>query len=249
MQTIDFDRLGVDPGDRVIDVGCGEGRHCHGAVLYAEETGASVTDEVNVVGIDIDGSRLQSARSDYEEHVSEYVENTPPPVFCRGDATSIPVSNSSVDVVVCSEVLEHLPDFGSALDEISRVLKPDGRLAVSVPRYGPERVCWALSSSYHEVEGGHVRIFRRRELHEAIESRGYRCIDSHYAHALHAPYWWLKCLWWDLNDQPGVLSKYEQFLERMILEDAPVATAVERVLNPVLGKSLVLYFDPDPEAR
>lgn len=245
MQTIDFERLDLAAGDRILDVGCGDGRHSHGALLHMEETNGPMNDVVDVVGIDLDRSRLLSAKSDYEEHVSPHVDNTRSPVFCRGDATRLPLADSSFDVVVCSEVLEHLPDYGRALDELSRVLKSGGRLAVSVPRYGPERVCWGLSTEYHEVEGGHVRIFRRSQLRDAIESRGYRYLDTHYAHAFHSPYWWLKCLWWDRDEQPGLLSRYERFLERMILEESPVATAVERMLNPILGKSLVLYFEAD----
>lgn len=242
MQTVDFERLGLEDGDRLLDVGCGEGRHAHGALLHAEENGSPGAD-VDVVGIDLDGSRLRAARTDYEEHVAEHAPASDAPTFCLGDACSLPAADSSFDVVVCAEVLEHLPAYEPAIDELARVLKPDGRLAVSVPRYGPERVCWALEDGYHEVEGGHVRIFRRGELREAIESRGFRLVDSHHEHALHAPYWWLKCLWWDRDDQPAPLAAYERFLERTILEDRPIVEAIERGLNPLLGKSLVLYFE------
>ena len=62
---------------------------------------------------------------------------------------------------MASEVLEHIPDDVTAMAEIARVLKPGGRVAVTVPRYGPERICWALSDEYHANEGGHIRIYRR----------------------------------------------------------------------------------------
>ena len=75
--------------------------------------------------------------------------------------TALPVPDASVDRVMASEVLEHIPDDVTAMAEIARVLKPGGRVAVTVPRYGPERICWALSDEYHANEGGHVRIYRR----------------------------------------------------------------------------------------
>src|SRR3712207_8881866 len=53
------------------------------------------------------------------------------------------VPDASVDRVIASEVLEHIPDDARAMAEIARVLKPGGTVAVTVPRFGPERVCWA----------------------------------------------------------------------------------------------------------
>ncbi len=58
--------------------------------------------------------------------------------------------------------MEHIPDDKGVLAEMVRVLKPGGRIAaVTVPRYGPEKVCWALSDAYHEVEGGHIHALAR----------------------------------------------------------------------------------------
>ena len=52
-----------------------------------------------------------------------------------------------------------------------RVLKPGGSLAITVPRWLPERVCWALSDEYHANEGGHIRIYRADELRDKIARR------------------------------------------------------------------------------
>ncbi|WP_049989763.1 class I SAM-dependent methyltransferase, partial [Natrinema salifodinae] len=163
METIDFDRIAPSPETRVLDVGCGEGRHVHAAAL---ETVAEV------VGVDLDPANLAAARADYDEYVAG--ESDVPVTFCAGDALRLPFADGAFDVVCCTEVLEHLPDYESALDELRRVCAPGGTLAVSVPRAGPERICWALSDEYHEVEGGHVRIFDREELRAAIERRGFR---------------------------------------------------------------------------
>jgi len=72
------------------------------------------------------------------------------------------------------------------VDELRRVCAP-GTLAVSVPRAGPGASLLGARTSTTKVEGGHVRIFDREELRAAIERRGFRRVDGHFAHALHAP--------------------------------------------------------------
>jgi SAM-dependent methyltransferase len=233
MRTVDLDRLGIGPGDCVLDVGCGEGRHMHAA--------ASI-EGADVVGVDLDTDRLHTAREDYEE----YVDPEPDVALsvAVADALRLPFPDDAFDAVVCSEVLEHIPDYEAAIDEVVRVLAPGGRLGVSVPRRGPEQVCWALSEEYHRVDGGHVRIFRREELEGALVERDLDPEGSHFAHALHAPYWWLKCLWWERRDedQPRVLELSERLLEYDLMERPHVTRAAETALNPLIGKSLVLYF-------
>jgi SAM-dependent methyltransferase len=239
METIELDRLSPGPDARVLDVGCGEGRHCFAAAL---------DDDGEVVGVDLDPERLRTARSDHDDYVA--AESDVPTTFLRGDALRLPFADDAFDLVVCSEVLEHLPDYESALEELARVCRPGGSLAVSVPRSGPERVCWALSEEYHQVEGGHVRIFDRSTLRAAVETQGFRYVDGHFAHALHAPYWWLKCLWWDRadDDPPLPLRAYERFLEWDILADPAPVRALEDALDPLLGKSAVLYFEREGTA-
>ena len=232
METVEFDRLPLGPGTRVLDIGCGEGRHAVAAVRDAGE----------VVGVDLDPDRLLTAREDYDT----YADGTPG-TFLRGDALNLPFVDDGFDTVVCSEVLEHLPDHEAAIAELRRVCRPGGALAVSVPRYGPERVCWLLSEAYHQVEGGHVRIFNREELRAAVEAQGFRHLGGHFAHALHAPYWWLKCLWLgradDADEHPLPVRAYERFLEWDILNEPRPVRAVEGALDPILGKSVVLYFE------
>ncbi|MFC6768091.1 class I SAM-dependent methyltransferase, partial [Natrinema soli] len=163
METIDFDRVTLTPGMRVLDVGCGEGRHVHAAALE---------NVAEVVGLDLERESLAAARDDYEEYIAG--ETDVPVTFLSGDALRLPFEDGAFDIVCCTEVLEHIPDYEAAVDELRRVCAPGGTLAVSVPRAGPERICWALSDEYHEVEGGHVRIFDREELRAAIERRGFR---------------------------------------------------------------------------
>jgi ubiquinone/menaquinone biosynthesis C-methylase UbiE len=161
----------------------------------------------------------------------------------QGDALGLPFADGAFDRVIAAEVLEHIDDDTAALRELVRVLRPGGTMAVTVPSFGPERVCWALSDEYHApfVPGGHVRIYRQRELRAKLTTAGLVPRFAHRAHALHSPYWWLRCAVGPTNDDHRAVATYRRFLEWDITT-APTATRwADRALNPVLGKSLVVY--------
>ena len=90
----------------------------------------------------------------------------------QGDALALPFADEEFDRVVAAEVLEHIPADTAAIEELVRVLRPGGTLAVSVPRWLPERICWALSDAYHANEGGHVRIYTGDELVGKLRAAG-----------------------------------------------------------------------------
>jgi SAM-dependent methyltransferase len=139
-------------------------------------------------------------------------------------------------------VLEHIPDYSAALQEIERVLKPGGLFCASVPRRWPEQICWALSDAYYQVPGGHLRIFRSRELRGQIEGLGFDHYHRHWAHALHAPFWWLKCLFWKNQDSNWLVRQYHRLLVWDIMEQPTITRLLEKIMNPVMGKSVVMYF-------
>ena len=217
MLTVDYERLGLRPGDLLLDLGCGTGRHAH----EARRRGA------RVVALDLRIEDLRSTR-----------EGTLP---VQGDALALPFPDSSFDRVIASEVLEHIPEDGAAIAELRRVLKPGGTLAVTVPRWFPERLCWALSDEYHGNPGGHVRIYRASQLRRRLESAGFQVVGGHHAHALHAPYWWLKCAVGVSRDGHPAPSLYHRFLVWDLMRKPRLTRTAERILNPLLGKSLVLY--------
>jgi SAM-dependent methyltransferase len=161
----------------------------------------------------------------------------------NGDATRLPFADGSFDRIIASEVMEHVPDDLAALDELTRVLRPGGTIAITIPSWFPEKVCWAITDEYHApfVEGGHVRIYTEGEMRRKMHGAGLAPTGAHNAHALHSPYWWLRCAVGPTNDTNPLVRAYTRLLEWDIVS-APAATRVtERVLNPVLGKSLVVY--------
>lgn len=223
MLTVDFARFPVGPGQRVLDLGCGDGRHAYAAWRLG----------AGVVALDQAAAEVKHVRDRLDELGARNA------VALRGDGLALPFPDGCFDRVIAAEVLEHVPDDRGMLAEAVRVLKPGGLLAVTVPRWWPERVCWALSRAYHEVEGGHVRIYRRRALRSLLTSAGLTPLRGHHAHALHSPLWWLRCL------TPGrenfAARKYHDFLCWDIRRGPRPVRLAERALNPVLGKSFVVY--------
>jgi 2-polyprenyl-3-methyl-5-hydroxy-6-metoxy-1,4-benzoquinol methylase len=159
-----------------------------------------------------------------------------------GDITKLPFADHSFDVVICSEVLEHIPDDAEAIREITRVLKPGEMLVVSVPSFLPEAICWALSKSYRNEPGGHIRIYKKRELIRKLEQAGLICVDTGKAHGLHAPYWWLKCLVGLENKDSRFVKLYHDFLVWDIEKRPWLTRILERLFNPFVAKSCVLYL-------
>jgi hypothetical protein len=115
-------------------------------------------------------------------------------------------------------------------------------LAVSVPRWFPEVVNWKLSDDYHNVEGGHIRIYSDAELIDKVTKAGLEYEGHHYAHGLHAPYWWLKCAVGVTNDKHPAVRAYHQVLVWEITKQPKLLQWAGRVLDPLVGKSLVAYF-------
>lgn len=231
MLTVRYDRLGVRARSRLLDIGCGAGRHSFEAL----RRGAAV------VAADLDDVALKDVAQMAAAMIAEgQAGRAGGLAAARADARDLPFADDSFDVVIASEVMEHIAEDEVALREIARVLKPTGRVAITVPRRGPERVCWALSDDYHAAPGGHVRIYHREELAARMERAGLRVEGHHYAHALHSPYWWLKCAL-GVDERHRITDAYHAVLVWDIMRKPRVLRALERALNPVMGKSLVVY--------
>jgi len=234
MLTIRFGDLGLRAGDAVLDVGSGFGRH----VYECARRGA------RVVALDHAADEVVETRNTLAAMVvaGEITADRLIGVL-RGDARALPFPDDTFDVVITSEVLEHIQDDVAAIAEMVRVLRPGGRFAATVPAQFPETINWKLSDDYHapKAAGGHVRIYSRTELTAKLKAAGLTVDGYHRAHALHSPYWWLRCAVGPQNEQHPAVVKYRKLLEWEIVAQPRSARLAERALAPVLGKSSVHY--------
>ncbi len=225
--TVDLERLELRPGERLLDAGCGEGRHCFGAL----ERGAQV------VGLDLDRDALR-ARSDALREQAD--ERGSLGAMIRGNTFQLPFANETFDKVICSEVMEHVHDYRGAARELARVTRPGGMLAVTIPTATSEHLYLRVGDDYFESPGGHIRIFRPRQLARGLAEAGLATIGIGFAHAFHTPYWVLRSIaGLPTADQNAWVRAYRLFLIRAT--ESRFITRLEQVLNYCFPKSLILY--------
>ena len=232
MLTFNLTKYSLNESGTMLDVGCGEGRHIFGIMQNYPE--------MKCIGLDMDDDSLIKAEEGYE--FFESISNAGAE-FLKGSAYSLPFQNNSLDLIVCSEVLEHLHQYNDAVKEIHRVLKPGGKFYASVPASWPEKICWALSKDYQNQPGGHLRIFNQLKLVSEISEAGFKFLSSDRFHSIHAPYWWLRCFFWNTQDSNIIVKLYKKILERHILKKPLLLDFTDKILNPFMGKSFSMYFE------
>ena len=231
MLTFDFNRININPEGTMLDLGCGEGRHIFGLMEKFPD--------LKCIGLDPHIESLDKAFEGLKflESISNSKTN-----FLSGSAYSLPFSDDSFDLVVCSEVLEHLHDYKDAIKEINRVLKPGGQFLASVPAEFPEKICWLLSEAYQNQPGGHLRIFKKNELIKEVAEHNFSFESSQRFHSIHSAYWWLRCLFWKSQESNLIIKVYKKILERHILKKPFFLDLIDKIFNPILGKSIAFYF-------
>jgi SAM-dependent methyltransferase len=148
------------PGERVLDLGCGAGRF----VAALRDAGA------DPVGVELAEAALERARRTAPGADLRLVEPD----------GSLPVEHASVDLVWCSEVLEHVADTAHALLEVRRVLRPGGRLLVTVPFHGRVKgalIALARFDAHFDPLGQHVRFYTAGSLKATLERSGFASVQ------------------------------------------------------------------------
>lgn len=230
-QSVDPALMDLRCGDRVLDVGCGTGRH----VLELARR------SLNIVGTDLSPNDILKGRYILElMRRKREVQGRVHWVYSAGER--LPFRSEAFDRVICTETLEHVPDDAALVRELTRVLKPGGVLAVSVPDEYSERLLWRLSEEYVTAVGGHVRIYRRRDIVNLLRAGGLTPYAVRYRHGLETLYWLVHVL---LHEDWGELSPVARALRRFL--DSPKTRAsalmngLDDVANRLLPKSIVVY--------
>ncbi len=225
--TVDLERLRLRPGETLLDAGCGEGRHCFGAL----ERGA------RVVGLDLDLPSLKAASKALRNRGEELGQLA---AMMQGDVFRLPFRDETFDKVICSEVMEHVHDYPAAARELARVTRPDGIVAVTIPTATSEHLYLRLGDEYFESPGGHIRIFKPRDLAVALADAGLATLGCGFAHGFHTPYWVLRsAMHLPDADESALVRAYRKFLIQVV--GSPLMSQVERGLNWICPKSVILY--------
>ncbi len=217
-------RLPRGGGARVIDVGCGDGRH----IVEAAGRGCYA------VGVDYDAVELRKARARAGEHRVDFIV---------GDATRLPFRDTAFDAVICTETLEHLPDDGAAIAEIARLLTPGGTLLGAVPSHFTEMVYWRLSRGYSRTPGGHVRIYRPRAMAGLLRGAGMQIDDVRYVHFIDSVVWLRFCLTDFLRRKPPPATEYEAAILLAVASERPVATWRTALRHAINRSRLIAAID------
>ena len=157
-------------GSRIVDVGCGP---C-----------TWNTKGMDVFGIDINRGMLDDAVKRRALGKAEAYD------FTKG----LRLKDSSADILISMEVLEHIRDYGFLIREFLRVLRPGGKALISVPYDVHLSLWWPLykmqcfvqgtlrGNEYYKAEGGHIQHFSMKTISEAFEAEGFR-LDERINHA------------------------------------------------------------------
>jgi ubiquinone/menaquinone biosynthesis C-methylase UbiE len=240
--TIDFRRhLHLGEGDLLLDLGSGNGRHTIEACRWP----------CRVVSVDIGLEDLRRARfylrapdggSPFVRWDKQEKEGYPGWAdFIVADAQHLPFKDGAFNKVMCTEVLEHIPDDKQGISELFRVAKPNADVAVSVPRYWPERIFWTLSWQYWHTPGGHVRMYKPGEMARYLTERGFFVDKMRHRHAFQSIYWFLRCAFGKDNENRFVPRTMWKFINWYQQRRPKRVEQFEATLNLIAGKDLVHY--------
>jgi SAM-dependent methyltransferase len=151
-------RLEPGAGATVLDIACGTGN-------FTRRFGRVVGREGLAVGIDVSETMLARAVEDTRRAGLRNV------AYVRADAETLPFADRSFDAVCCFAALHLFADPFEALDRIAAVLRPGGRVAILTSARRAPRALRASESVLGAVSG--MRLFGRRELHDALRVRGF----------------------------------------------------------------------------
>jgi ubiquinone/menaquinone biosynthesis C-methylase UbiE len=230
-QAIDPRKLGLTPSVRVLDVGCGSGRHLLELSRYR---GVFVGLDMNREDLDLFRKilRLTAAKQEVRASIAAV----------EGDGERLPFKNDLFDCVICTETLEHVPNDRTILSELTRVLRPGGVLVISVPDEHSERLLWRLSPRYRSTPGGHIRIYRRHEITALLRESGAEPFAVDFRHSLESLRWITHSVIDREWGKPGLITRGIRWLLDTPSHRnwRPLAWA-DALGNRLLPKSIVLY--------
>jgi SAM-dependent methyltransferase len=237
-QSIDPALLDIGPDDRVIDLGCGTGRH---VLELCKSPGTILGADLSRHDLRVGRYLIEMMRRDGDVKARVH--------WLQTAGERLPFIDGAFDRVICTETLEHVDDDSVLARELVRVLKPGGILAVSVPDEYSEKIFWKLSKNYRTHAGGHVRIYERPRIVALMRQAGLEPFAVRYRHSLETLYWLSHVAFWsDWGKQGPITRVFRRVLDSQTTRQSRIVTALDDIGNRILPKSIVVYSRKPREA-
>ena len=155
----------IDTKRKTLDIGCGEG------VFYYELTKR----KCSIIGIDYSKEALTNMTLKLKNVGIR-------PMVVNADAQKLPIKSSAFDQIVCLDVIEHLKDANASIKEMSRVLKKNGVLILSVPNelYLTKPILPINFEEHLRAIGHETAGFNYKELKNMLQSNGFKAVNYCY---------------------------------------------------------------------
>ncbi len=220
--------LKIRATDTVVDVGCGGGEHS----LFCARQGAAV------IALDRDAARLAQTEAKLKDSPAHAYR-----AICT-DCDPIPLPDGTADVVICTEVLEHVADPSVILAELVRIARPGGHLLVTVPDARSEQLVAATAPAGYFNEPNHIRVFEPGELRELMLGAGLEIISEQRMGSFWSLYMvltWLTqpdCETLPLGNPHPITDHWTSLWKE--LQDYPGGERVRQALNELLPRTQCL---------
>ncbi len=219
-----FPGFRIDPGDTVLDMGCGPGAYLKFCAQFAFHS----------IGVDISADCVKAAEESLRAAGVERYQ------VIQSDGNPLPLGSELADKVVCTEVFEHVDDPRVAIQELVRVGKPGASYLLSVPGELSEKILKELAPAACFEKPNHIRVFSSNDFRDLVEQAGL-IIERHefvgfYGAVWHALLW--KCGADYDNGTHPVLEQWARTWE--ILMALPQGNACIDALDRALHKSQVI---------
>jgi len=149
----------------IVDFGCGNGK------ILSEIK--KMNPRAKLIGLDVSETALERAKK-YLPDVDFYKIN---------DGGRLPLNDGMVDFVFSSEVIEHIYDIENAFSEITRILKPNGKILLTTPYHGLIKnlliTLFAFNKHFNPI-GAHIRFFTKKTLFDLLNKNELKIIKTGY---------------------------------------------------------------------
>ena len=230
MLTVDFDILNINKNDLVLDAGCGFGRH-------SIET---LNRRATVFSMDLDMESLRKTRFTLAQLKKKHLNNDSCSYLVHsGDAMNLPFEDQTFDKIICSEAMEHISDDFRACSELTRVLKKNGKIAITVPTIFSEQLYDMLTFEYFSTPGGHIRKYNPKKLVEIMNKNGLEIYSIGFKHSFHTIWWAIRSVVGLHLDNHPITKSYHKFLHLCLM--SRFMRRAERFFDNFFPKSMILY--------